>query len=672
MSAVQVLMLDLKSDMPSRPYQLGLLAAYARTEPEVAKNLKFTFFEHPQADAASAIAKEILDADAQLVAISHYAWNHRKLCEVFDLLTASQAKLPFIVLGGPNCAGRFGAETLSRYPIVSAIVEGECEPAFKDICSGLADSPTRAPFAKARNCRFRSASGGIMSLNMGHRMLSLDEVPSPYLTGLLPLGQPPVFYETNRGCPYRCAFCYWGNGNSKIHRMSTDRVREEMTYFAENRVPDLYIADANFGIFESDIEIASLIAEVNAKHGYPFRSLGVNFAKNSSDRVLELAAILRQGRIFCTATLALQSVTPEAEKQSKRFAIAPSKFVDLVRAAHDKNIATYTDLILGMPGETVDGFLSGLEAVICTGIPAIKIHQLSLLPGTEFYDKQEEFGLITMGQAIPTEPGQMRSDYWDFLVYSSRHMTREDFQRGLRLIGANHILHNLNLGKVVNFYLARYGISHSDVYDFFDALILGKVAGFEGSGTRLMTRVRQLILDFASNRLDAHTIEAKLSMEVWFGGKGLRGRSNEPEIKALMREFYRLFCVHRDLRLSADEQTLLQEVVDYNVLISPKPKWVPQPSHAFTYDVDQIWRDILSEIYSRDVPKRDAKASWREFSEQVRLSVAGLLSPQYLSERRGPVEYRVENPMPLLAGRMRVAWVYSNREWFCRPSKIAA
>ena len=214
------------------------------------------------------------------------------------------------MIGGPNAAGTFGIELLEQYEVLSALVEGEGEPAALDFCRSLVDTPTRNPFAAARNCIWRDESGALVRNSLGHRIEHLEEIPSPYLTGILRPSPSPIFYETNRGCPYRCAFCYWGNNNSKVYRLSLERIAEEMEFFAKNGVHSFWIADANFGILRSDAEVAQIMAEASARHGYPFQHVGVNWAKESRDQVLELARILRAGRMTCTTTLALQSVTP--------------------------------------------------------------------------------------------------------------------------------------------------------------------------------------------------------------------------------------------------------------------------------------------------------------------------------------------------------------------------
>ena len=674
MTQLHCLMLDLKSYYPSPAYQLGLLAAYAAKEPEVGKKVKFTFLEFSREKSAIEIAEAVLGAGADLVCASNYAWNYKKICGVLQLLVNSGARLPRILLGGPNSPGSFGSSMMIRYPIISAMVEGEGEPAFRDICCSLVDSPQRDLFARARNCVFRDENGEIKRPNIGHRIQYLDEVPSPYLTGILPVVPSPIFYETNRGCPYRCSFCYWGNGNSKVYRMSHERVREEMEFFARHRVSAFWLADANFGIFKTDSEIAEMMCEINARYGYPFKNVGVNWAKNSSDRVLEISSIFKRGHMACTTTLAVQSVTSEAEEKSKRYAMAPSKFSNLISLAYEKKIDTYTDIIWGLPGENVEEYLAGLDAVISSGVPSILIHQLYLLPGTEFFDKREEFGfkmLSDVGGAA-VDPSE-RSDYWDYIVVSHPKMSSDDMRRGTRILGINHLFHNHDLGKVVNFYLSRYGITHAQVYDFFDQVLLGRVAGIPKKENGFFAQVRDLVLTFANRTgIDEFLFYRRLSDFVWFKKENGRVAGfREPEVRAFMHDFYEAFCREHGLCRQPWEFEVLHDLVDYNVLISPKPTWEPAPSYSFKFDVHAIWLDMLQVIHRRDdLPgengnNQETRENWHDRAGKVRSRLAMLLTDEHLAGRRKLTQYRIKNPWLFPPSQGTADWLLSSRSKHC-------
>ncbi len=689
MTKVNVLMLDLKSYLPSPPYQLGLVVSYALLEEEVKKNISFRFTEHPREQPVEEIATHILTSGADLVAASNYAWNYKKLCRILDVLSRSGARLPRIVLGGPNSEGAFGAEMLQRYPILSAMVEGEGEPAFRDICASLADSPGKDPFQNARNCKLRTPDGGVQPPKQNHRIQSLDEIPSPYLSGLIPAEPSPIFYETNRGCPYRCAFCYWGNGNSKIYRMSAERIREELEFFASKRVQAFWLADANFGIFKSDSEIAETMAEINARHGYPFKHVGVNWAKNCSDRVLEIGMVFRRGRMTCTTTLALQSVTPEAEATSRRYSMAPSKFVNLISTAEKHDLDTYTDIIWGLPGEGVEEYLDGLDAVISTGVPSILIHQLSLLPGTEFFDQREKFGFELLRETSGEVDPAGLSDYSDYIVVSHPKMSREDMRRGTRLLGVNHLLHNHDLGRVVDFYLARYGVRHRDVYAFFDDALLGR-AELPVREDHFFERMRGLILMFANSvGLDESIFCRRLSEIVWFK-RDVSGQRvpNEPAVRSFMHDFYEAFCRTRGVCKEPAELELLSEFIDYNVLISPKPLWKPAADYVFKFDVHRMWQDIHARIGGDRRPlngpqvaglvvgtKKDgngADCAWAELSSQLRAELRELLSDDYIDEMRRPVRYRITNPWMIPPSFKTSDWQLSSRSKHCGVSLAEA
>ena len=69
------------------------------------------------------------------------------------------------------------------------------------------------------------------------RIKDLDEIPSPYLTGILDKffdGKLTPFIETNRGCPFKCTFCHTGADYfHKLNKFSEDRVKEEIKYIGK-------------------------------------------------------------------------------------------------------------------------------------------------------------------------------------------------------------------------------------------------------------------------------------------------------------------------------------------------------------------------------------------------------------------------------------------------------
>src|SRR5439155_22402978 len=103
------------------------------------------------------------------------------------------------------------------------------------------------------------------------RLKDLDVIPSPILSNLFLAyeGTPLGIIETNRGCPYSCTFCDWGsNIASKIRKFSIERVFAELEWCAQHQIAGVMCADANFGVFERDVEIAQKVADLKRQYGF--------------------------------------------------------------------------------------------------------------------------------------------------------------------------------------------------------------------------------------------------------------------------------------------------------------------------------------------------------------------------------------------------------------------
>jgi radical SAM superfamily enzyme YgiQ (UPF0313 family) len=147
---------------------------------------------------------------------------------------------------------------------------------------------------------------------------NINDIPSPYLTGLcdkflndnlLPL------IQTTRGCPFTCTFCQAGHSYfNKIRRFSIDRIKDEIEYISKRAaVPELMLADANFGMYKEDIEICKVISSIQKDTGYPKYFHGIE-GKSHKDRVIEAASMIKGTYL----SAAIQSTNPSVLSKIKR------------------------------------------------------------------------------------------------------------------------------------------------------------------------------------------------------------------------------------------------------------------------------------------------------------------------------------------------------------------
>ena len=267
------------------------------------------------------------------------------------------------------------------------------------------------------------------------RLRDLDDIPSPYLTGLLDdfLADPdycPII-ETNRGCPYSCTFCNWGAmGKSKSASFSMDRVIAELEYISEKNVsrsPFLYIGDANFGLFARDVEIAEMLRRLKDEKGFP-QNVYLYYAKNSSEKVVRIAGILKgMSRI----SLSRQTQNDQVLENIKRSNISIDTFNQLSSLARELGVDSFVELIYTLPGESKDSFLTGVRNIMENDVDALHFFPAMLLHGSEMGTRKSRamFGLKGEWRAIDGcagEYGPVRAMEYEEIITSSAVMTREE------------------------------------------------------------------------------------------------------------------------------------------------------------------------------------------------------------------------------------------------------
>jgi radical SAM superfamily enzyme YgiQ (UPF0313 family) len=249
------------------------------------------------------------------------------------------------------------------------------------------------------------------------RTATPDEVPSPYLSGIFDVYEGQVeaaIIESNRGCPFGCTFCDWGSAtNQKVRKFDLERVKDEIKWIGENKVRVLWIADANYGMYDRDIELSKYIIETKEKYGYP-QEVVVNYTKNSTWRLVEIIKIFSKGGIMSQGIMSIQTTDSETLDVINRKNIKTEKYDELVKVFYDLKLPLSTDLMIGLPGITVAGFNNDLQRYIDMDV-SVKAYPTQLLPNSPMADPDY------------VEKYKLKVDKDDFLI-SSYSYTESDFK----------------------------------------------------------------------------------------------------------------------------------------------------------------------------------------------------------------------------------------------------
>jgi tRNA A37 methylthiotransferase MiaB len=344
-------------------------------------------------DPIDSLAEQL--ADNHLVMFSTYIWNRN-----YNYALAARIKKinpnVIIIFGGPE-PDYTDIDFFKKHPYIDFVIKREGELVIVDLLNSLNSvnkDVKQVPGLLVNDRQNRVDTGDAERIN------DLSILPSPYLIGIfdrLITAHPEVSWnaslETNRGCPFQCTFCDWGSLTySKVRQFPLERVFAEIEWLAP-RVAGIYCADANFGMFiERDSKIVDKILEVNQI--WPNMSyIYFNWAKNQKNEVIDLVKRLSTQSTLLNngLTVSTQSMTPQVLDIIKRTNLKQHRIQEIYELAHIHDVMTYTELILGLPGETQESFQNSVFSIIESDLHhSIEINQCQLLSNAEMNTVQKE------------------------------------------------------------------------------------------------------------------------------------------------------------------------------------------------------------------------------------------------------------------------------------------
>lgn len=414
----------------SDTYPLGVanLAAYARANVQSSSKIEFQIFRSPN-ELSEAIQSTVPD----VLGVSSYSWNHN-LSLNFANYVKSLSPKTLTLMGGPNFPLTIAEQDswMRTMPQIDVHVRGqtyEGEKAFVNLMQRYVDTGSIEGVLEEAvdgNQWVDPKSKEIIRGGEVSRIRNLDEIPSPYLAGYM-----DKFFDTGlfallqiaRGCPFTCQFCNSSvKSNSKAFRHSFERIKADLDYIVAriNKASPLCFADDNFGMYKEDEQVADYIGSLIDKYDWP-KYIRTTTGKNKSERIIKVMSSAK-GRLPMTSSV--QSLNPVVLKNIKRDNISLSTYTDVQKALHAKGMQSYGELILCMPGETLDSFMDAVDKLIETGVSRVAAHQLMLLHGAPLSNPESrdlfEFRTLTriVARCVGKYNGEMAIETEEMVVES--------------------------------------------------------------------------------------------------------------------------------------------------------------------------------------------------------------------------------------------------------------
>ena len=311
----------------------------------------------------AALLEILLDRRPDIIGFTVYCWN--LTCSLYFAEKLKETYSPRIVFGGPEITPDNSALDPRH---IDFWVYGEGEAVFIKLLQDPA-------FWKKRSSM--QPAGAVFKKS-----------PSPYLLGVLePEIEDLMLLETQRGCPYRCGYCYYNKSHDRLSFVDEDHLLQGVRWALDHRVKELYLLDPSLNVRPGLKDLLKKISRINKD-----RELAIISEIRAEAIDAELARLFAAAG-FSWFEIGLQSTNPQALEIMNR-PTDIQRFAQGAKLVKENGIVPAIDLIVGLPGDDLNGFNRSVEFVAANDLQDdVQVFPLSVLPGTDFRLNSKKLGL---------------------------------------------------------------------------------------------------------------------------------------------------------------------------------------------------------------------------------------------------------------------------------------
>ncbi len=325
----------------------------------------------------------------QVAGFSCYIWNIELVLKLCADLKKTDPKC-IVVLGGPEVS--YSAEkTLAGNPCVDYIVSGEGEEVWPQLLTALEADGTDPVLPGVYSRAVLKPHSMTKSLSVGN----LDQLPFPY-RGVTEMKNRIVYYESSRGCPFKCSYCISSLDNG-VRFLPLSRVESELQHLNGLQPKEIKFVDRTFNCDQSRARaIMEFIAQLPGTTRYHMEIS----PQLLNEAFLEFLEGLPPDRF--AFEIGVQSTHEPTLKAIRRPGAWDKISASILRIAQAGNIHLHLDLIAGLPEEDYATFKISFNKTYGLKPDHLQLGFLKMLPGTEVR-REAESGRYCFQQHPPYE-----------------------------------------------------------------------------------------------------------------------------------------------------------------------------------------------------------------------------------------------------------------------------
>ena len=366
--------------------------------------------------------------------------------------------------------------------------------------------------------------------------------------------------------------------------------------------------DSNFGLFPRDEEIAEFAVSLKKKNGFPDK-FGACFAKNKTERIFTINKMFNDVGMSKGVSLAFQSMSETVLENISRKNMNKDKLSEQLELYHKAGIPTYTELILGLPGETLQSFSEGICELLERGQhDSINVFRCEVYPNSTLSNKDymKKFGIKTAINKLNINhcaiSNAVFSGGLEYIIETST-MSADDLVKATVFSACIQSVHCHGLLQCFAIYLHNaMGVPY---YNFYNSFI-NYFSDREGVIGDTIRRISRCIESTAESEVDLSYINREFGDITW------------PYEEAMLLDYiYKLDDFYKEaeefIKDFCIEEDIMNELMSYqkNLIVTPFGNDVKS---TYSYNWKEYFYNILA---NKESKLENIKTDLRFFAEDV-------------------------------------------------------
>ena len=337
------------------------------------------------------IAEVLLAQNPKIIGLGIYIWNVEPTTEVIAAIKRVRPDVK-IILGGPEVS--YETEDQKIVQLADHVITGEADLKFAEVCrtllKGRVGSPLPAEAAIREDRRAEDCAPYQLPKIIPAELPDFSQIILPYdLYTDDDIAHRIIYVEASRGCPFTCEFCL-SSLDIPVRQVPLPALFEQLQRLLDRGVKQFKFVDRTFNL---NVDISKTILEFFLDRYQPGHFFHFEMIPDRLPEALrEVIAKFPPGALqfevgvqtFNEAVGQLISRRQNYEKLEDNFRFLRSQ----------TGVHIHADLIVGLPGETLESFAAGFARLIALGLQEIQVGILKRLRGTPIVRHDAEWQMI--------------------------------------------------------------------------------------------------------------------------------------------------------------------------------------------------------------------------------------------------------------------------------------